>query len=307
MSISDLRRSDLNLLVVFDVLLELQSATRTAEALHTTQPAISRSLARLRQILGDPLLVNVKGRLEPTPRALELRPVLRDALVTLDAILDPHAASRRTELARLFNIVSTSPVELALTPVLQPWLNQNLPGVMARFSTAPSGVGIPEDMLDEGKGDLAIGRYASHPIRFARVPLFKSPRVCIVRQDHACAAGRLTLAETAELEYLTISNMADRENEIDILLRDQGLRRRISLYVSNIGIVPFILLKTDYAALVPLFAARLLAEQFPIRIVELPEGHQPNAYSMAWHMRWDGSPTHRKIRDHIASVLGELA
>lgn len=306
MSIADLRRSDLNLLVVFDILLTLRSATRAAEALHTTQPSISRSLGRLREILGDPLLVNVKGRLEPTPRALELRPVLREALVTLETILDPHPAGRRSEPARLFNVVSTSPVELALTPELQPWLDRALPGVMARFSTAPSGIAIPEDELDDGSADLAIGRFATHPARFALLPLFKSRRVGIVRNEHPCPKGSLTLQDTVALEYLTISNMADRHNEVDIMLRDQGLHRRISLYVSNIGIVPFVLLKTDYAALVPLFAARMLAGQFPIRIVELPDGVRPNSYSMVWHKRWDGSPTHLQVRERLAEILGGL-
>jgi DNA-binding transcriptional LysR family regulator len=305
MSISDLRRSDLNLLVVFDILLELRSATRAAEALHTTQPSISRSLARLRLILGDPLLVNVKGRLEPTPRALELRPALRDALVTLDAILDPRSANRRNEPARLFNVVSTSPLELALTPELQPWLDGALPGVMARFSTAPSGIAIPEDALDDGSADLAIGRFATHPSRFALAPLFKSRRVCIVRTGHPCPHDQLTLDDTVAMDYITISNMADRQNEVDIMLRDLGLRRRISLYVSNIGILPFVLLKTDYAALVPLFAARILVTQFPMRIVELPDGHHANAYSMVWHRRWDGSPTHIQIRERIRAVLSE--
>jgi DNA-binding transcriptional LysR family regulator len=303
MSISDLRRSDLNLLVVFDVLLELRSATRAAEVLHTTQPAISRNLARLRVILGDPLFVNVKGRLEPTPRALALRPALREALASLDAILDPHAAGHKAEPARVFNIVSTSPIELALTPLLQPWLNVELPGVMARFSTAPSGIALPEDLLDEGDCDLAIGRYAVHPSRFASAPVLQSPRVCIVRKSHPCRARRLTPEQVVALEYVTISNMTDRHNEADLMLRDLGLRRRISLFVSNIGIVPFVLMKTDYAALVPLFAARMLAEQFALRIIELPQGEHGNAYSMAWHMRWDASATHRRIRDHVAAML----
>jgi DNA-binding transcriptional LysR family regulator len=306
MSISDLRRSDLNLLVVFDVLLELRSATRAAERLHTTQPSISRSLARLREILGDPLLVNVKGRLEPTPRALSLRPALRDALATLDAILDPGAAGRADEPARLFNLVCTSPVELALSPSLQPWLDADMPGIMARFSTAPSGIAIPEDQLDDGLADLAIGRFASHPERYALQPLFRSRRVCLVRQTHPCNVPRLTLEQTIAMRYLTISNMAERHNEVDLMLRDRGVRRRISLYVSNVGIMPFVLVDSDYAALVPLFAARILARQFPLRIMELPEGHQAHAYSMVWHRRWDASPAHRTIRQRIAQLLGSL-
>ncbi len=303
MSITNLRRSDLNLLVVFDVLLELRSATRAAEVLHTTQPAISRSLARLRQILGDPLLVNAKGQLEPTPRALALRPALRDALLTLDAILDPGANSRRTEPARVFNIVSTSPVELGLTPELQPWLETALPGIMARFSTAPSGIGLPEDLLDSGETDLAIGRFAVHPARFGLQPVLSSRRVCLMRQDHPCGAAALTPQQMVDLDYLTISNMTDRKNEVDLMLNGMGLQRRIGLFVSHIGLVPFVLMKTEYAALVPEFAANMLARVFPLKVVFLTDHGQPTPYALAWHRRWDASPTHLRVREHLASVM----
>ncbi|MDB5850049.1 MAG: hypothetical protein JWP29_3801 [Rhodoferax sp.] len=304
MSIANLRRSDLNLLVVFDVLLELRSATRAAEALHTTQPAISRSLARLREILGDPLLVNVKGRLEPTPRALALRPALRDALLALDAILDPSATSRHAEPGRVFNIVSTSPVELGLTPELQPWLDTALPGVMARFSTAPSGIGLPEDLLDDGDTDLAIGRFAIHPARFALQPVLRSRRVCILRQDHPCRTDLLTPQQMVTLDYLTISNMTDRQNEVDLMLHGLGLRRRIGQFVSHVAIVPFVLMKTDYAALVPDFAARMLCREFALRTVALADHGQPVPYAMAWHRRWDASPTHLRVRAQVAEVMG---
>ena len=87
---NDLRRIDLNLLVILDALLSEQHVTRAAARLHLSQPAVSHALARLRDMLGDPLLVRHGGRLLPTARALELAIPLAQALAQVQALLAPN-------------------------------------------------------------------------------------------------------------------------------------------------------------------------------------------------------------------------
>ena len=85
----DLRRFDLNLLVVFDVLMAERSVTRAAERLGRTQSAVSHSLARLRHGLGDPLLLKGNRRMEPTPFALALLEQAQPILRSLQRMLTP--------------------------------------------------------------------------------------------------------------------------------------------------------------------------------------------------------------------------
>jgi DNA-binding transcriptional LysR family regulator len=92
---NDLRRIDLNLLVILDALLSEQHVTRAAERLHLSQPAVSHALARLRDLLGDPLLVRAGAGLVPTSRALELMAPLTEALAQVQSLLAPNALIRR--------------------------------------------------------------------------------------------------------------------------------------------------------------------------------------------------------------------
>jgi DNA-binding transcriptional LysR family regulator len=97
---NDLRRIDLNLLVILDALLSEQHVTRAAERLHLSQPAVSHALARLRDLLGDPLLVRAGSNLVPTARALELVSPLAEVLAQVQSLLAPNtfdpANTRRT-------------------------------------------------------------------------------------------------------------------------------------------------------------------------------------------------------------------
>jgi DNA-binding transcriptional LysR family regulator len=305
MDIATLRKADLNLVVVFESLMVTSSATRTAKALHTTQPAISRSLARLRHMFGDPLLVNVRGKLEPTPRAQALRPVLRDVLITLDSVLGERLDNNPQAPVRPFNVMTISPIELWLAPRLQGVLERERSGVTPRFVTPPSGIEIPEDELDQGIADLAIARSARVPARFCSQDVMTSERVCLVRDGHPLRSRRLSVDQVAELRYVATSNMADRENEVDVVLRELNLRRRITLRVSNIAIAPYVLLSSDLAMIVPKFAARILVPRFSLRVLRLPFASKPNVYSMIWHRRWDTSPFHAWIRGVIKLQLLE--
>ena len=302
MDIANLRKSDLNLIVVFDLLMVTFSATRTARVLHTTQPAVSRSLARLREMFGDPLLVNIRGTLEPTPRAKALHPVLRDLLITLDSVLGEGQDSNPQAAARPFNIMTISQIELLLAPRLQNVLQRDHKGVTPRFITPPSGIEIPEEELDQGVADLAIVRSAPVPTRFSSQKVLSSERVCVLRNDHPLRGRRLTADQIAELQYVATSNMADRENEVDAVLRELNLQRQIAVRVSNIAVAPYILRSSDLAMIVPKFVARIVVKQFPLRMLRLSFG-EPNSYLMIWHRRWDGSPFHKLMRGVVSSQL----
>jgi len=302
MDIPNLRKSDLNLLVVFELLMATSSATRTAQALHTTQPAVSRNLARLRQLFGDPLLVNVRGQLEPTPRAQALRPIVRDVLITLDSLLGDRAETPRQTAVRPFNIMTISAIELLLAPRLLNVIAREQSGVTPRFITPPSGIEIPEDELDQGAADLAIVRSHRVPTRLCAQDVLTSERVCVVREGHALRARRLSPGQVAALCYVATSNMADRENEVDVALRQLDLARRVTLRVSNIAVAPYVLMESDLAMVVPEFVARTLIPRFPLRVLRLPLT-KPNVYAMVWHRRWDSSPFHIRMRDMIGSQL----
>lgn len=151
-----LRNLDLNLLKVFDVVMSERSLTRAAQLLSLTQPAVSNALRRLRDALGDELLVRKGRNLEPTPRGQELWLAVRDTLKRLQNALEPsvfEASSANTT----FVLTMADATAAELMPPLVALITEQAPGISLRV--VPLTTRDPRRLLDEGHADLAIGNF----------------------------------------------------------------------------------------------------------------------------------------------------
>lgn len=283
----ELRRYDLNLLPVLDLLLRTRSTTETANILARTQPGISRDLAKLRRIFSDPLLIRVKGRLEPTAYALSLWPSLRRALEAARLTLE-RAAPFDPETSRdVFHIGSNSFTESILSSWMAAELPPIAPNVSVRFTPVSAGAQVPTDALLNGQMHLAVGRFNECPTGCAIEPLFTDRRVCVMRQGHPMEGKPLTLDMLRQLRFVTTSTMHGLPNEVDGFLLEKGLVRQFQFFVSNLALAPYVLLRSDCVTTLPLRAAKLTLEQYPLAISELPEGIGETTYSMIWAKRWE--------------------
>lgn len=183
----NLRKLDLNLLVVFDAIADERSVTRAAAKLHMTQPAISHPLGRLRIALGDDLFVRTPEGMEPTPFALRLSGSVLTALRGIQAglldasIFDPASSERSFSIAvdNRSALVLTAPIIAAVSAE----------GPSIRLDLRPSGtLNLPEQ-LDRGDLDLALGGLASSSERFRDLKLFDDGFVALVRVGHPAALG----------------------------------------------------------------------------------------------------------------------
>ncbi len=303
MNLLSLRRFDLNLLVVFESLMETGSVTKTAEKLARTQPGVSRDLARLREELSDPLFVRVRGRLEPTELARNLRDTVRRALEAVDHALEEGGGFRPSESTQVFKIGTTSAIELLLAPLLHKFLETAAPNAGAYFFPAYGDVTPVED-LEAGAIDIAIGRFDRQARNVTFFPLFEERRVCLVRRDHPLAEKRLELADLPEMRFISTINMLGRDNDVDNLLKEHGLpKRKFPMYVSTLSLAPFAMRDSNAAITLPVRVARILANQFDLSMLELPAELPNRMYSIAWHSRWDASLSHRWMRDAVVSML----
>src|SRR5689334_4932470 len=109
---------DLNLLVSLDTVLETRNLTTAAKRLGRTQPAVSHALKKLRELLGDPLLVRTREGMQPTPRALELRPAVRAAIAAAELVLQPMPAFDPATAHRTFKLVAVDQVAFQVLPAL---------------------------------------------------------------------------------------------------------------------------------------------------------------------------------------------
>src|SRR5437667_10405944 len=201
---------DLNLLRVFDALIEERSVTRAGERLGLSQSAISHALNRLRYVLNDELFVRVPEGMRPTPRASEIAPRLREGLLQLQLALapaefDPGRTNRR------FTIACTEYAGTVLMPAFIAQVRTRAPSAELRIR--PSNMGVAEALL-AGRADLAIGSFRRVPEPFACDTLFRETRVWVLSADHPAAHGELMLEGLAELSHLIISASGEDEHAI---------------------------------------------------------------------------------------------
>jgi DNA-binding transcriptional LysR family regulator len=152
------RTLDLNLLRVFDEVMAERSLTRAARHLSLTQPAVSNALRRLRETLGDELVVRAGQGMTPTPRALALWPTVRAALGQLQASLSPSGFQASTATTT-FVLAMADATAAELMPGLIDVLERQAPGVSMRV--VPLTTRDPRSLLDEGKADMAVGHFPS--------------------------------------------------------------------------------------------------------------------------------------------------
>lgn len=302
MELDSLHRINLNLLTVFELLMETRSVTDTATYLHTTQPGISRKLAELRRLFSDPLFVLVKRRLVPTPRAMEIRPAVREALAAIGSIMDGGSVFDPLKSTRTFRIAARHTLEWMLAPSLRRYCDIHAPMVRISFVNM-QGVALPERQLEDQSIDIALGRFEDVGSRFQSQNLFDDRRVCLMRRGHQAERRRLTPAIFSALRFVTMSDMYGKDNEVDIWLRGAGYRRQFDLYVSNLSQVPLILLQTNLAATMPSRLARYVARFHPLRIKELAFDLPKSRYNMVWHSRWNEVKAHHWMRGVVASLL----
>jgi DNA-binding transcriptional LysR family regulator len=296
----NLRRIDLNLLVVFDAVMQDKSVTRAAERVFLTQSAVSSALGRLREQLGDELFIRGPGKLRPTPRALELEEPVRALLAELQDLLAPASFDPAHE-QRSFTIATNDYFTAVVAPPLARRLAQTAPGVDLRI--VPTG-GRPLEMLDSREADLVCTSWNRPPERFAIETLLEDDYVCLVRRDHPFATKPPTLAQFAKAKHVLVSPRGDARGFVDEKLAEKGLTRRIALTVNHFAAAPQIVAETDAVLTVP----RLIAQRFaPPRATAMfgcpvPVPAALTRMSMIWHDRLARHPSHAWLRQTLREV-----
>jgi DNA-binding transcriptional LysR family regulator len=314
---------DLNLLRVFDALIEEHSVTRAGERLGLSQSAISHALNRLRYVLNDELFVRMPDGMQPTIRAAEIAPRVREGLLQLQLALGPTEFDpSRTE--RRFTIACTEYAGTILMPPLIARLRALAPNAELRIR--PSNMGVAEPLL-AGRVDLAIGSFRRVPELFVYDPLFRETRVWVMSADHAAARDDLTLERLASLSHLIISATGEDEHAVNGYVSDHGLERLVTR--SEVGLLQgalaahglrreirlttphffgalAMLSHSDMAAPLPRRLAAAFAEQYRLKLFEPPYPSPPFDIMALWHRDHGNEPAIVWLRSVLNEVAAEL-
>jgi len=292
---------DLNLLLTLDALLQEANVTLAAKRLGLSTPATSHALARIRERLGDPLLVRAGRKMVLTPRAEHLRPQVRSLVEDATRVLSAALPFSPRDLTRTFTIYTTDHVLLVLGPVLDRILREEAPNVSLRFLPSVTDDWIP---LRDGAADLSVCILGHFPPEFRTRQLFTDRFVCVVREDHPRVGKRLTLDEFVALDHIVVAPLG-RPSLVDSVLAERGLARRIRRVVPYFVSGLLMAAQSDDILTVSDRAATALAPTLGLRLVEPPLPLPPYALNLLWHPRLENEPANRWLRDVFARAAKE--
>ncbi len=314
---------DLNLLRVFDALIEARSATRAGERLGLSQSAVSHALNRLRYVLGDELFVRGPDGMRATERAAEIAPRLHQGLLQLEMALAP-SEFEPARSDRRFTFTCTEYAGAAILPALIARVRCAAPKVEIRI--LPSNLGVAE-ALRVGRADLAIGSYRRLPEWCESESLLRETRVWVVRADHPAANQTMTLELLAELPHLVISATGEDERAIDgyvidhglerlvtrsdagllqALLTARGLRRTIVLTTPHFLSALVAISQSDIAALLPRRLATTFADRFGLKLIDPPYPSPSFEIMSIWHRDVGEQPAIAWVRRLLREVTTQL-
>jgi DNA-binding transcriptional LysR family regulator len=295
---------DLNLLMVFDAVMQERSVTRAGNRLGLSQPAMSHALARLRHGLKDELFIRSPKGMVPTPRAEQLALPIRQALDALLQSLEPTAFDPSTATTH-FRVAVDNYSAIVLVAALAERIVDAAPAVTLEFR--PSGTLDIIDLLDRGELDLALGPWPDPGERFSRQSLLKDEFVAVMRKIHPAArSGALSLEKLAALPQLEISSVSYILDFFDEALARRKLRRRIALSAPFLSAVR-ILTTSDLVAIVRRRVAEEMARHNPLVIRGLPVPSPGLETAMIWPRRLDNQPAHRWLRGMATAATSELS
>jgi DNA-binding transcriptional LysR family regulator len=299
---------DLNLFVVLHAVLEERSATRAAARLHVTQSAVSNALARLRVLLGDPLVVRSGRGLVPTPRAEEVAPLLRDVADRVALALDRRGFVPESS-TRTFTIGLADSYQACDVPRIAQAFTARLPRAALRVVSADYLAAT--DGLTSGDVDLAFAPAQTVQPGMRSSVLFEEEGTLVVRRDHPRVRRRMTRELFNALPHIDVHVALGRPGVGHRVAQrhweQARVRRRVVLTVPYFMVAAMAAAETDCVAALPDRVARLCVRLLPLKRVT-PTFPMPRLTTvMVWHERTDADPGATFFRQLVAeAVRGDL-
>lgn len=298
-------RYDLNLLPVFIALMEERNVTRAAERLGITQPALSNTLARLRDTMRDPLFVRERYGMRPTQLAEEIAPVIADALAKLDEVILGQQEFDPAKAERLFTIAPNDYVEFVLVPAVVARLGEVAPGIRLRLT--PFGSDLVDTGVVSGTTALALGRIVDPPDNVVVQHLMEDSLACVLRADHPEIGDSLSREQFERLKHVNMLPPGRLRVGLFQPLERLGLKRDVAVSVTHFLSIPELIAVTDYCTTLPTLICRRIAEDRRLKVLAPPVDLGTFPVQMAWHVRYRNDPAHRWLRDVIADVAREIS
>lgn len=294
---------DLNLLVTLDALLQENSVVGAAERLFLTPPAVSRALARIRDLTGDDILVRSGRAMTPTPYALSIRAEVHELVRQGKRLLKPGRELDLPNLQVDYAIRSHDALTAALAPRLIATVAHSAPLVRLRFLGETQ-----EDFpaLARGQVDLELGATRPTAPDISHTILAEDSLVLAMRKGHPLERGPLGLKRFAAALHVNVTRRGRLHGAIDDLLAGQGLQRRVVATLPTTANALEVVACSDAVAIVPEASSKALRHALKLAARRIPQALPASEVVMSWHRRHDNDPAHGWLRACVVEAAGGL-
>jgi DNA-binding transcriptional LysR family regulator len=301
-------RIDLNLLKVFEAILQTRSVTIAASNLGLTQSAVSNALNRLRDALGDPLFVRTSEGMMPTPRAEAIANPIREGFGMIRRSLEEQLGFDPRNAERDFRIFMTDVGQMVLLPPLVALVMGDCPHIGIQTVQTPP-FRLREAAMESGDVDLAVGYFQDFEGPFHCQGLFIEDFVCMVRAGHPHIQGNLSLKQflaTEQLVYVPSGGGHHyQESLVEKVYQEQGLPRRVAVRLSHFLGLWTIIMASDLLVTIPRRLAKACATMVNVQILETPITLPSFQITQYWHERFHNDPANKWLRGRFAELFSE--
>ena len=294
----NLKDIDLNLLVIFQQLLQERRVSAVAVNLGLTQPTVSNALNRLRQQLGDELFLRTSKGMEPTAYAMQLAEPIGYALSSIQETLNQTTRFDPQTSQRKFIVGMSDIGEIYFLPTLMKLFAQIAPGI-SLSTIRTTGASLADDM-EAGRVDMSVGWLPHLKSGFFQRRLFVQQYVCMFRRGHPLdKLSELSRYEFEQADHVVVSAVGTGHATVDASIEKLGIKRKVVLTVPHFVAVGHILSTTDMIATVPERFARYCVDPFDLRYTALPLTLPEICINMFWHSRFHKEPGNQWFRSLI--------
>ena len=290
---------DLNLLAVLDAILETRSVGRAAERVGITKAAMSHALARLREQMGDPVLVRAGQEWHLSERAAALRERVHDVAASARAVLgreehfDPKTSTREFRVHATDHMLALVGGEIGVA------LAKAAPSCSLRYLSIQADDAAA---LRVGQVDLALGVFPDLPPEFRTQGLFQERFACVVRKGHPRVKGMMSLPCYLAMKHVVVAPRGRAGSVIDTTLAKRGLARTVTRFVPYFVVALDLVSQTDCVVTISERLARAYADRFGLQVLRPPLPFPPYTISQVWHPRVDADASHRWFRRLVVEV-----
>lgn len=300
-------RIDRQLLLILKILLNERSVTRTAKILDQSPPAISLALRRLREMLGDPLLVRSGSRMVLTLRGERLLQPVTEALDRIDRIFLAEETFDPATAKMMLHLAAPSSLATFILPRLIERVRAEAPHISVVVRTIDPEYDYTE-VLEAGKLDLILGDWPHPPDTLRMSPLLENEICCLLRADHFAAnPDGIDLEVYLQLNHLSPALVSSTYlGPIGARLAELGLRRRVAMTIPEFNLAPFLLLRSDLVLTTARCFCEFWASVLPLLVVPAPAIFKPMRFYLLWHERSHNSAHVRWLRTLLREIALDL-